>query len=463
MFDVSDMRPVVQTQLERVIDFLKDSSAHTGPGSVPQLTTIRQPEFYNTRVSNQPPKDRDYGFYHEWPKHEFHFTDDFLAGWQGYFRSKAHEDLRRLTLYANTSEGQRHLRTLEEEMLASIQMFFLHEFLHVDQHLTSYQHAEIEKAPSVLRLVDYHADAIPVLATQRRYEHNREQGLLGSPSSAIGMLARLIRATLWGIESFQFAGPKKVTNLGIGQFMRYVTWHYQLHRVRAFKPDLHIRDVQLDVLPTIDIRGLRSWEFKENVVTETPVSFLKQGDYDPPFLWVGAPNAHGLAKVYRLWPTDPAKKIPLFFKGILSADADSTEPIFAELFCEHRALIGYEQQPPLSVVRNGDILPRSASAEVAQIMRDLAEVLLRIQIVPTDFVERLTMLNRIGVLREPEYLRVSRESFAFALLNDLVNRGQVTSLSNLELISIHNCDDQVKQRLMAMFAVTKRQATSPTP
>jgi len=463
MFDVSDMRPVVRTQLERVIDFLKDSSAHTGPGSVPQLTTIRQPEFYNTRVSDHPPKDRDYGFYHEWPKHEFYFTDDFLIGWQGYFRSKAQEELSRLNLPASTSAGQLYLRTLEEEMLASIQMFFLHEFLHVDQHLTSYQHAEIEKAPSVLRLVDYHADAIPVLATQRRYDHYREQGLLGSPSSAIGMLARLIHATLWGIESFQFAGKDKPTALGIGQFMRYVTWHYQLHRVSRFNRNLRIRDVQLDVLPTIDIRGLRSYEFKENVVTKTPVPFLKQGDYDPPFLWVGAPNAHGLAKVYRLWPTDPSRKIPLFFEGILSADADSTEPMFAELFDAHRALIGYDQQSPLSLVLDSDILPRSASAEAAQIMSDLADVLLRIQIVPTDYVERQIMLNRLGVSTEPEYLRISKELFCYALLQDLVSRGQVTSLSLLESISTRKCGDQMRPRLMEMFAVTKREATSSAP
>jgi hypothetical protein len=412
------IREVFSQELQSLIEVLKTCDKNRLLSDVPQIACCRKQAVLDTILSEKPPSQQDYGFYHEWPQSKFHFSEKFLSDWRNYFEYKTESvNLR------NGGDGEKAGadKVTAEDMRVAIQMFYLHEFVHVEQSLTSYRHNDIEKAPTALRLVDYQADAIPVLAMFSVYNGNPEKlNRFGRKLTPVQLLARLVRAQLWGIESFQFSRKRKPKELGIGQFYRYLTWHFQLHRVRAYNPKGDLKNIRLEVLPTIDVRGLRQWELKDRTtVGVEPAPYQKMKGYDPPFLWVGAVDETGLAKVHRLWPTDPDRKIPAMYQGILKADTGLTHGLFMELFDQNQCLIGYQQTAngeKGSVSSRAEYVRDSGADDELTTLTGAVEILKLLHIVPLSPEARRSFLALIGVNWEPDYLMHGTDLFTSAML-----------------------------------------------
>lgn len=446
-FDTADFRSVFRRELED----LKEAVARTEADAnrAPWLAALTTAALADASVVDEEPVDPRYDFFHEWPLGHFHFSDTFLKRWQDYFGRKC--EIRARAAESATSPEEEHSRH-EQAVLqtkVAIQLFFLHEFLHVDQKLTSYQHQEIEKAPDVLRFVDYAADSLSIAAYCNLYSVFDSPGR-DWPTDWPERLALVIESALWGMESFQFSPGESLSNLGIGQFFRYVAWHYQLHRAKAYNADAAPKSFRLASPPSIDIRGLRRYEYKENVVTSHPPEYLRQSGYDPPFLWIGTLGTHGLPTVYRLWPTDPAAKIPRFFEGILSADSGLTWPVFAELFDEYRDLIG----------RTSSVTPRASALKAVTAPEDelrssaelLAGALQQAGVLPMDYAQRSALLETLGLMPDPEYLRIGSDLFPQALIRDIARKGRVSSLTGLKHAMLNRCEGGVRDALEQAFS-----------
>jgi hypothetical protein len=454
MFSLTDFRQVMREELQSVQEAVRAATSNASLANSPFIRPLLSSEFFDAKVTDSQPTDPDYGFYHEWPKQQFHFRDDFTKNWQDYFRSKLEREVSRAGAASGSHEALQIKIHVELITRASIQMFFLHEFYHVNQHLTSYQHAEIEKAPSVLNFTDYHADALSILALFNLCEAGHSDLFEAEKNHGDWRhrLTSLVLAALWGMESFQFGHEPAPATLGIGQFFRYVTWHYQLHRCRSFNQQSGVSFVRLDVLPAIDIRGLRRYEFKDNFVTTDVPPYMKMQGSDPPFLWVGAINPVGLAGVYRLWPTDPGPKIAAFFEGILRADTEKTWPIFAELFDLNRELIGREAgilREPLPDL--AQIMGTNARVAPDRAVVLLAQLLAKAGVFPTDRHTRSELLLSFQLDREPEYLALPTDYFPQALIRDICGKGKKESLHSVKEFSISKCAGSVSQQVQTLF------------
>lgn len=271
-----------------------------------------------------------YVYWHDWMGRRFRIDETFGDSWLDYVVRRTRP---------MTSDAQTGSRLAQGLRRAAATMLVLHEFLHVSQDLSSHRHNDIERAPEVLRAVDYAADALSIRALVEMAEDPSVNDALGDVFADLSTdaswphrLARLIDVQLAGMEGFEFSGARgaKPTRVGRGQFHRYLTWHYQLHRARLFHPDRSPHLFHLDALPALDVRGLRPREFKENDVGPIPPPFQKLGGEDPPFCWIGALNLAGVPTVYRGELTDPSKGSGVF-RAIVEADPSQSRPAFDEI------------------------------------------------------------------------------------------------------------------------------------
>lgn len=224
---------------------------------------------------------------------------------------------------------QELLKLSAQAFADSVDNFVLHELFHLGQQLTTERHGDIRNAQSVLRVVDYHADANAVLAMGEL--HGMKD--LSSPESR-REFARLFLAVLHQMYVFDVPQPRDA--MLPSRFIRHFTWHYHYHRMLRFQGPDPFGAQPLLVEPAFNFRGLiagkaipRNWPEVEDA----------NAAKDKPHLWIAVPNRFGVPCVHRFLSTD-AKNFSLLFDGIFNCDHSSTSRFIGELLNDIGELIG---------------------------------------------------------------------------------------------------------------------------
>lgn len=317
-----------------VADVLKNLHYYISSWSKPDIKTVPQISYLKSiqgklnrlqyRLGYQVPKikgDAD-NFAFDWDDDTFRFSPIFKQSWIDLFQ------------YHKLNSGDRE---------AALTIFVLHEIFHLQQDLTTAKHGDIRNAQSVLRAVDYYADANAVLAYSHLTMRNAKR-----PDLRLQMIERGIRSALLAIEVFNHPLEKK--RLITARFTRYFTWHMQYHRSRKFK----IRDdptwLQLLFEPTVDLHGITGrGSVKRRITRKGPILVTQKEvlskrripKLEPglPFLWLVMPNERAIPQIHRYYPDKP-EITKLLFEGIFSGDLEKSKPFFDGLFLEYPFLVG---------------------------------------------------------------------------------------------------------------------------
>jgi hypothetical protein len=248
------------------------------------------------------------------------------------------------------------LQLTDDEFFDSIDNFILHELFHVGQNLTTARHSDISDAAAILRVVDYHADANAVISAMIL---NAETTPI-EPQYWKTLYPRIVKAVLRQMFVFDFAADLK--RISVPRFMRIFTWHYQFHRVRAFRGADPFNKYHLSVEPAFSFRNFdaahRVGDIPMTWPTEEPSDFAK----DKPHVWMAVPNDFGIPMIHRFLSTKRANYAALF-EGVFECNTDKSEHFLDEMFNAIPDLIGRAESDTDAKARRG------------QIVRDLAQEL----------------------------------------------------------------------------------------
>lgn len=278
------------------------------------------------------------------------------------------------------------------ELLSVIGIFILHELFHFEQRLTGEQHGDIRSAQSVLRVIDYHADANAVLsllflsAEYAEFWGPKEPVTPGVHWQSIYSAA--VKAQLRHIYTFSLMEEEVAWNPST--FMRHVVWHYQYHRISQFRSNAYFQEAQLLFEPGISIRSLQQADWdgampritkhwpktEEDAIRGVLDGFsikLERETKDRDKLWLAAPNYWGVAKVFRFTPKIP-KSYAYLFEGVFEGNTSKTDTFFLDLFDEYPELTGVWKLDP-----TGDPSPptRPFTGEEKLVLADDAPNLLK--------------------------------------------------------------------------------------
>lgn len=219
-----------------------------------------------------------------------------------------------------------------EGLCDSIDNFILHELFHVGQHLTTERHGDIRYAQSVLRVLDYHADANAAMAAMKLYE--KDAGATSQEWRT--RYSRVLSSVLRQIYVFDYAA--KPEKLPPSRLIRHLTWHYHFHRLSRYIGSRPFVNQPLFIEPAFSLRGSsvagNDGGFPRNWPSCEPAEVAR----DKPHLWMAVPNQFGIPTVYRFLSTKP-QHYQALFDGIFACDAASTAPFFGELFNQYGQLI----------------------------------------------------------------------------------------------------------------------------
>lgn len=312
-------------------------SAMSEAGSL--LSYLKTPRVLGTRVSNRPPKNPKQLFNYPFHDKHFEFSDEYLKQWHDYIERKIKEKKERDDILFDEARK----RFLKKTVAA---LFFIHEFIHIPQDLHSYHYQDSEKYPSVLSGVDYFADAASILILYKfLVYHGDIDKLTEEPQWSVSLL-QLIECAIWGMEVFEY-GDRAPSELGRNQWFRFVTWHFQYHRCRAYLSGASHEEFLILSQPLIDVRGMRSYEYKVDKVSQPPDDYLRLGKKtdqesirsDPATFCVAIPDSRKIPRMCRTWVTD-TQNLKALFTGILNADRSETKQFFDEIFSSNRTLVG---------------------------------------------------------------------------------------------------------------------------
>ncbi|HNP95889.1 MAG TPA: ABC transporter substrate binding protein [Cyclobacteriaceae bacterium] len=347
------------TQLHQWIECTPGSAF---PDARPFLAYLKTPYVKGTTISCKPPQKNQLFNY---PYHDkcFEFSDDYLIQWHNYIEKKITGKALELGSPIEADQA-----SFFKKMIASL--FLIHEFLHIPQDLHSYRYQDSEKYPNVLFGIDYFADAASILILYRFIDYYDLQTRIAAEKDWKHTLLQLVEFAIWGMEVFEY-GNSKPQSLGRNQWFRFATWHFQYHRCRAFLDATNLEEFSLLSQPLLDIRGLRPFEYKKNVISDPP-NYMRLGKKvqvenqrsDPAFLCVGLPDSHGIPRMCRTWATD-ANNIKDLFTGILEADRTKTKALFDEVFSNHPTLVGNYGSEVIS--RNSE--PDDKTIQVGHVIR----------------------------------------------------------------------------------------------
>ncbi len=254
-----------------------------------------------------------------------YFSKSFKAQWEGMASSLNLDPRQRAMAFDN---------------------FILHELFHIKQGLRNETYKDTDRAESVLRSVDYHADANAALAALYLYV---EEDPTFDISEWNDLYCKIIRSITH--QMYVFDWGNKETSWSASRVIRHLTWHMQYHRIAVFNPKRHFSDVQLLFEPAINLR---------NLAEASKAGLLKRGwskrEMRTPFktpwpdLWLAMPNEFGIPKIFRFSTTDRPKYEKLF-AGIFDCDLDASGDFFDELFSTDEAKVmtgGTESRVPVS-------------------------------------------------------------------------------------------------------------------
>lgn len=335
----------------------------------PQLAYLKHLDLFGLKELTYLPDVKPGNFEFSFQQKRITISDQFREGWM------------RMVRHANATGKYDILQD-------SLENFILHELFHRDQQLTSEQHADYRSAPNVGRIIDYHADASAILASILL--HSESDGTF-EYAQWRHLYLRFIRSIIFHISAFvqmDRAGESGVRSISLSNsdwrlnvFNRHLCWHYQYHRLGAFRLSAHVDQVQLLIEPGMSLRFMhdidwngnrppinRTWPENEKraiisarmrALESTDTQLLHKGetDYglaaranlDRDHLILAAPNFWGIFKIYRFSPSATSSlAYEQLFEGVIGCDPEKTKPFFTAAFDDPdwRQLTGHSWLPP---------------------------------------------------------------------------------------------------------------------
>jgi hypothetical protein len=239
----------------------------------------------------------------------------------------------------------RNFKSHWEEMATSLELnarqrnraldnFILHELFHIKQSLGTETYKDSDRAESVLRAVDYHADANAALAALYLYvEEDPTFDILNWQD----LYCEIIRSITH--QMYVFDWPSRRKSWTASRVIRHLTWHLQYHRVAVFNPKRHFSDVQILFEPAINLRNLEASADAKLLKRDWPKREVSpRFKKPPPLLWLAMPNEFGIPKIFRFFTTDELKYEQLF-AGIFDCDLKASGDFFNELFSSDEAKV----------------------------------------------------------------------------------------------------------------------------
>lgn len=274
------------------------------PTSVPELAFIKKlaggiPIALDTGVhDSQRPRDSNQ-FYFDSLRNTFHLSMDFIASWE---RLRSDRQLSR------------------DQIGRALRAFFLHEYFHIAQQLTSPRHSDARSAQTCTSTIDYYADACAALALYYMTDQDDQRWQ--------DRFAAAIEGTYWAMVVFE----NPVTTLRSMRLKRHFRLHYQYHRCKHFRGE-DLTRIQLLFMPSVDFSGMTGGtEYSREAVANLHATTAG------PISWMVAPDENSMPRFIRLRP--PPDRMASLVDGIYSADIQRSYPFFEHLFDENRFLVG---------------------------------------------------------------------------------------------------------------------------
>lgn len=249
-----------------------------------------------------------------------------------------------------------------------IDNYFIHELLHFAQGMSGGNHSGLgRQAPPVLLAVDYQADALAAMvATILAWcspGHFGFHGDIAKEENHWALYARAIEAILHQMEIFTLLMRRDMDRTAISgmrvsieRLLRIATWHYQLHRARAFDVDRPLADFQILAQPMLSFRNLawaasfapdalrKDWPQREQdgypgwkTGSAGPADDLFALHECPPLIVTGTTH-YATTRFVRHTPT--TQQYADAFAGFFENDTRASRDFFNTLFMNHTWLRG---------------------------------------------------------------------------------------------------------------------------
>ncbi|MEQ1763512.1 MAG: hypothetical protein ABL984_10250 [Pyrinomonadaceae bacterium] len=252
-------------------------------------------------IFEEPPRGGIYD--HAVFERKFYLSEDLLKAFDTYWESRS---------------------TTENARMRMCKLFFLHEFLHTEQHVDSNSYKYSKDSKSSFRYIDYDADAFAV-EISLLLDH-REAGWSAT-------LADVLAAHVWGGEVFAVAddGAKSLTIAG-ERLWRQTIWNLQYARARSFPPELSVADFEIRKQFSVEIFRIGVGGHRENLCVKDVVTLEDFRDMlEIHLVWGG--------RRFR-YPLTNRHYVDSFIKGIFDGNLDTAVEAFRPLFDDRPELVG---------------------------------------------------------------------------------------------------------------------------
>ncbi len=318
--DSNQFDALVKNRLETIIDFSRNLTDKQSR-EFPQLLYLQH--LYKSNILNI--------------EYDSTTSPKTLAGDSGRFAVERVSGGKRLLKFSKSFRGQwldmqEFLNLSDDSVSDALDNFLLHELFHIKQNLTTARHGDIRQAPAVLRAADYHADANAAISAFLMYSFDDSFNEDKWPN----IYSRAVKAVLWQMYVFNFPAIRGDAILP-SRLIRYVTWHYQYHRVRLYNPNANYRDVQLMFEPAISLRNIRG---TQKITRNWAKDECPESASNSPQLWLTAPNDFGVACIFRHSAKDERHYDHLFL-GVFDCNTNDSRHFFEDFFEENEELIGF--------------------------------------------------------------------------------------------------------------------------
>jgi hypothetical protein len=237
------------------------------------------------------------------------------------FERKFYLSDRLLTAF-RTWWDEKRTTLLEREQMC--RLFFLHEFLHIRQHVDSNTYRYSIEADESFRFIDYQADAFAVELSLKLADRDAEW---------VEALPLVLAEHIKCGDVFRLVEDGKLSNaIDGGRLQRQLIWHLQYARARCFNPEAAFEDFEIEKHLIIDLYKFNGVAGMENLCRRESV---EPSDFSAPLevnlVWGGKRLRHSLSLPHY---TDN------LMDAIFNSNLQSSAEAFRALFAEHPELIG---------------------------------------------------------------------------------------------------------------------------
>ena len=230
-------------------------------------------------------------------------------------------------------------RTSGKAQLRMCQLFFLHEFLHIQQHVDSDTYIYSDNEHLTFQFIDYAADAFAVKVC---FELEREDE---SPWSNV--LADVLETHVFGGDVFSYLDDDRLSGQMEGsRLRRQMIWLVQYARAVVFKPEAKPEDFDIDRQIIVEVFRLGDKGKGENLCE---LDTVFPSDLESPteihITWGGIRLRHHIThEHYSKRLTD----------AVFRSDISGVVEAFRPLFNDHPELTGRSEVNPVSAQKIED-------------------------------------------------------------------------------------------------------------